>query len=142
MMSWLAANLRSSPAEIRSPGARVAAATLEDTCRYLAEVMRHWLLLRERLDPARWMEARYEDLLADPQGRTRDLARFLGLDWREEMLAHHRQGASREGGTPTYEDVTKPLYTRARGRWRNYEPWLGPHLRHLEPLVEALGYGG
>lgn len=118
----------------------VAAANPEDSCLYLEEVMGHWLFLRERLAPGRWMESRYEDLLAEPEQRTRELACFLGLDWREEMLVPHRHEAVRGGGTPTYEDVSKPLYTRARGRWRNYQAWLEPHMERLEPLLDAFGY--
>jgi hypothetical protein len=120
----------------------VAAATLEETCIYYAEVMRHWLLLRERLDPSRWMESRYEDLLADPETQTRRLAGFLNLDWRPEMLAHHqRRHEGRNVSTPTYDDVSQPLYSRSLGRWRRYEEWLAPHLHHLEPYLEAFGYG-
>lgn len=120
----------------------VAAATLEETCIYYAEVMRHWLLLRERLDPSRWMESRYEDLLADPETQTKRLAGFLNLDWRPEMLAHHqRRHERRNVSTPTYDDVSQPLYSRSLGRWRRYEEWLAPHLHHLEPYLEAFGYG-
>lgn len=118
----------------------VAAASLADSALYLKEVMRHWLLWRERLDPARWMESRYEDLLADPETRTRELAAFLGLDWRPEMLAHHHAGDARPIGTPTYDDVSKPLYTRSLGRWRNYLPWLEPHLETLAPVLDAFGW--
>lgn len=117
----------------------VAASSLEDTCRYYAEVMRHWILLRERLDPRRWMESRYEDLLADPESRTRQLAEFLGIDWRPDLLAHHK-GGGRAMGTPTYDDVSKPLYTRSLERWRNYGRWLEPHLHHLQPFMDAFGY--
>ncbi len=120
----------------------VAAATLDETCRYYAEIMRHWLLLRERLHPSRWMESRYEDLLDDPEDRTRRLAAFLGLDWRQEMLAHHLHPAAREVGTPTYDDVSKPLYRRSLERWRRYEAWLEPHLHHLAPYLRAFGYEG
>ena len=116
----------------------VAAANMEETCRGYAEVMRHWLLLRERLDRSRWMESRYEDLIADAGGQTRRLAGFLGINWRPGMLAHHRGG--RAVGTPTYDDVSKPLYTRSVERWRNYEPWLEQHLHHLQPYLDAFGY--
>lgn len=116
----------------------VASSSLGDTCRYHGEVMRHWLLLRDRLDPSRWMESRYEDLIADPMACTRRLAEFLGIDWRQEMTEHHRAGG-RVAGTPTYDDVSKPLYSRSLERWRNYAPWLEPHLGHLKPSLEAFG---
>lgn len=117
----------------------VAASSMDDSCRYYAEVMRHWLLLRERLDPGRWIESRYEDLLADPERRTRQLADFLGIGWRPELLSHD-QSTGRAVGTPTYDDVSKPLYTRSLERWRNYGPWLEPHLHHLQPFMNAFGY--
>jgi tetratricopeptide (TPR) repeat protein len=117
----------------------VAAFSMDDSCRYYGEVMRHWLLLRERLDPGRWMESRYEDLLADPGRRTRQLADFLGIGWQPELLAHHR-GGGRAIGTPTYDDVSRPLYTRSLERWRNYGPWLEPHLHQLQPFMNAFGY--
>lgn len=117
----------------------VASSSLDDSCGYYAEVMRHWILLRERMNAGRWMESRYEDLLADPERRTRHLAEFLGIGWRPELLAHHH-GDGRAMGTPTYDDVSKPLYTRSLERWRNYEPWLEPHLHHLQPLMDAFGY--
>lgn len=117
-----------------------AAATLEDTCLYYAEVMRHWLLLRDRLDPSRWFESRYEDLLAEPEAHTRRVAAFLDLEWSPDMLSHHKQSSVREVSTPTYDDVSKPLYTRSRGRWNNYRTWLEPHLHLLEPFIKAFGY--
>lgn len=119
----------------------VAALTLQDTVRAYCDVMRHWLLLRDRLCPARWCECRYEDLLARPEQETRRLAAFLGLDWTPAMLAHHqREPDARAVGTPTYHDVSQPLYTRSVARWRHYERWLEPHLKPLEPYLEAFGY--
>lgn len=118
----------------------VAAINLGDSCRYYAEVMRHWLHLREDLDPGRWFESRYEDLLAEPEEQTRRLAAFLGLDWSPDMLAHDMRASERTISTPTYDDASKPLYTRSLGRWENYRRWLEPHLHHLEPFLEAFDY--
>ncbi|GAA5482044.1 tetratricopeptide repeat-containing sulfotransferase family protein [Haloferula sargassicola] len=118
----------------------VAAAGLPETCRYYAEVLRHWLWLRDRIDPQRWMESRYEDLLSRPGVQTRRLCSFLGLEWSPGMLAHHRAAPGKDIGTPTYDDVSRPLYTRARGRWENYRRWLEPHLDLLEPYLDAFGY--
>jgi hypothetical protein len=36
--------------------------------------------------------------------------------------------------------VTKPLYTRSIGRWRNYQRYLDPGLEILDPFVKAFGY--
>ncbi len=118
----------------------VAALSIENSCRYYAEVMRHWLYLREILPPERWMESRYEDLLAAPEKQTRAVAEFLEIEWTPDMISHHKKKPDKAVSTPTYDDVSKPLYTRSKGRWRNYEKYLRPHLHYLEPYIEAFGY--
>lgn len=117
-----------------------AAIDLGETCRFYAETMRHWLFLKDRLPVSQWLESRYEDLLADPETHTRKLADFLELPWSEKMLAHHDHRGDKPVTTPTYHDVSAPLYTRALGRWRNYAAALQPHLHHLQPYLEAFGY--
>ena len=42
--------------------------------------------------------------------------------------------------SPTYEAVAQPIYTRAIGRWKNYERLLEPALETLEPFVREFGY--
>lgn len=120
----------------------VGSISLEESCRYYAEVMRHWLLLRDRLPKERWMESRYEDLLADAEGQTRRLAEFLGIEWNAGMLEHYKRKGGKAVTTPTYADVGQALYTRSRERWRNYEEELAPYMYYLEPYIEAFGYGG
>ena len=36
---------------------------------------------RQRVDSARWLEVRYEDVVADPRGRTAEILDFLDLRW-------------------------------------------------------------
>ena len=43
-----------------------------------------------RLGPERYTELRYEDLVADPEGKLRELCAFLGLDWEPGLLEYHR----------------------------------------------------
>lgn len=42
--------------------------------------------------------------------------------------------------TPSYSQVTRPVYTTSRGRWRNYETRLEPVMETLAPHVERQGY--
>ena len=42
--------------------------------------------------------------------------------------------------SPSYEAVAQPIYTRAIGRWKNYERLLEPALARLEPLIREFGY--
>ena len=118
----------------------VASSTIENSGLYYAEVMDHWLRWREILDPGRWMESRYEDLIAKPEPQARKLCEFLGLHWDPRVLQYHNQPRETPVSTPTYEDVSRPLYTRSVGRWKNYRKWLEPHLPLLQPFVKTFGY--
>ena len=104
-----------------------------------ADVMDGWLRLRDRLSIP-WLEVRYEDLVADVDGQARRLVGFLGVPWSDAVLDYQAVARGRRLLTPSHQDVTRPIFTRARGRWRRYEAQLAPVLPILAPLVEALGY--
>lgn len=106
---------------------------------FYADVMRHWLHLRDRL-PNPWLEPKYEDLASDPEPAARKVADFLGLGWDDALLDRKQRSERKAIRTPTYDDITKPITTRAVGRWKRYEAQLAPALDILAPYVEAFGY--
>jgi hypothetical protein len=65
---------------------------------------------------------------------------FLGVAWDARVLAFDEHARQKLVRSPTYADVTQKVYRRARGRWRNYQKYLEPHLPKLEPLIKAFGY--
>jgi tetratricopeptide (TPR) repeat protein len=81
------------------------------------------------------LEMRYEELVADQEGMSRQLIEFIGLDWDERCLAFHK--TERLVVTPSHEQVRRPLYTSSVGRWRHYEWAIGPLTRALGMGVEA-----
>lgn len=66
----------------------------------------------------------YEHLVENPEIGAKALIEFLGLDWEPACLDFHL--SNRRVKTASYEQVRKPIYTSSVGRWRQYEPWLGP----------------
>jgi tetratricopeptide (TPR) repeat protein len=85
---------------------------------------------------------RYEDLIAEPEAEMRALIAFLGLAWDERLLDHRRTAAGRGTiVTPSYAQVTQPLYRRAAGRWERYRPQMRDVLPILCPWAERHGYG-
>ncbi|RIK81317.1 MAG: hypothetical protein DCC68_09025 [Planctomycetota bacterium] len=113
--------------------------TIERIAERYALDMRAWLKFRDMLRTP-WAEIRYEDTVADLSGTARRALGLLGLPWDDAVLAYQQRAAKKQVLSPTYEAVTKPLYTSAIGRWRNYERQLAPVLEKLEPFVRALGY--
>ena len=113
--------------------------TLERTARRYAHDMAVWLKLREMI-PSRWLEVRYEDCVADLETESRRALQFLGLPWDPSVLQYRERLKAKAVSSPTYEAVSKPLYTSAIGRWKNYQKSLEPCLPILEPYVQAFGY--
>lgn len=90
-------------------------------------LMEHW---RRVLPPDIFYETQYEDLVADPAPRSRELIAFCGLHWDDACLAPERN--EREVRTASLWQVRQPIYKTPLARWRRYEPWLG-RLRDLIP---------
>lgn len=99
-----------------------------------------WLRWRELLAPASWIEVRYEDVVASLGTQARRTLGFLGLPWDDRVLEYRSRIAGKTVHTPTYIDVARPVYSGSIGRWRNYLPWLEPHLKVLEPFLREFGY--
>ncbi|MEQ1565028.1 MAG: sulfotransferase [Myxococcota bacterium] len=120
-------------------GAMAQFTSLDATVALYASVMGLWTERRTSL-PVPWLELRYEDLTADPEGRARELLRFLGVEWDAAVLAHHEQARTRVITTPSRYEVSRPVHRRAVGRWRAFRHHLEPVLPALAPFAEAFGY--
>jgi hypothetical protein len=93
----------------------------------------------ERL-PVDVHSVRYETLVDDPEGVSRPLFEFLGLDWEPGVLRWYEDQTGRQIETPSYRQVSQPMYRSSIGRWRRYREQLAPILERLAPFVERLGY--
>jgi tetratricopeptide (TPR) repeat protein len=113
--------------------------TMEGTAKKYAKTMQAWLKIRGMLRNP-WIEIRYEDMVADLESQARKVLDFLDLPWDERVLEYHRRAQSKHVHSPTYEAVTKPVYSSSVARWRNYATQLEPHMEILQPFVEAFGY--
>ncbi len=113
--------------------------TVENAAALYAKVMGAWLDVRDRL-PIPVLEVRYEDLVADLEAQARRLIGFLGLPWDDRVLAYRDVARAKPSLTPSRQDVTKPIFERAAGRWRRYERHLAPVLPTLAPFAAAFGY--
>lgn len=67
---------------------------------------------------------------------------FLGVDW-DDGVRNYIETAYRRGkiNTPSYNQVTQPLYTRARGRWERYREQMQPVPPTLLPWAKRFEYG-
>ena len=113
---------------------------LDSTVKLYCDAMALWLLYRERL-PLNHIMLRYEDLVSRPEAELRRLLEFLHMPWSPSVLDHAAQALKRGRiPTPSYRQVSQPIYQSARDRWRRYGAYLAPHLSALEPYIRAFGY--
>ncbi len=89
-------------------------------------LMDHW---RSAL-PLPVHDVRYERLIDDQEGTSRDLIDFLGLDWDPACLAFHE--TRRAVQSASFWQVRQPLYASSVGRGHRYR-------HHLEALTDILG---
>ena len=79
-------------------------------------------------------------MVEDLESVARRTLEFLELPWDDQVLGFDEHARKKLVRSPTYADVTQKVFSRARGRWRNYQKYLEPHLDTLEPHLKALGY--
>ena len=113
--------------------------TLEDTAAFYSQVMDICLSGEETL-PLSFFRLRYEDLVADLEGRARAVAAFLGLAFDPRMLDFAETARRRGIMTPSAAQVARGLYRSGMGQWRAYRAALGPAMPILEPWIARLGY--
>ena len=113
--------------------------TLKSSALFYAAVMDLWQRYEPVL-PLSVHRVRYEDLIADFEGETRRMLAFLGLAWDDAVLAYAERAKGKAIATPSYHQVTQPIYSRSVGRWRNYRAAFADVLPILEPWLAAFNY--
>ena len=81
----------------------------------------HW---RRVLPPDRFIEIDYEELTSAPEPVIRRIIAACGLAWHDVCL--RPESNPRSVNTPSKWQARQPIYRTSVGRWRRYEPWLGP----------------
>ncbi len=114
--------------------------SLNGTAATYERIMGLWRRYEEVL-PITAHRVRYEDVVDDLEGEARRLLDFLGLEWDQAVLDFAAHARNRDRiATPSYHQVTQPIYRDARYRWQRYEAHLQPIKNRLAPFVEYFGY--
>ncbi|MBB3859627.1 putative Zn-dependent protease [Novosphingobium hassiacum] len=77
----------------------------------------------------------YEDMVADTEAQVRRVLAYLGLPFEAGCLEFYNN--DRAVRTASSEQVRKPIFRDGLDQWRNYEPWLGPLVEALGPVLPA-----
>ncbi len=77
----------------------------------------------------------YETLVEHTESEVRRLLDYCGLDFDERCLRFYEN--DRAVRTASSEQVRQPIYRDGVDHWRHYEPWLGPLVQALGPVLDA-----
>lgn len=113
--------------------------TIEGAAAYYDAVMTVGETYLTRL-PIETVRIRYEDLVADFEGRTRELCEFLGVPWADHLKNFAQTATKRMVATPSSTQVGRGLYEGGAGQWRRYAFAIEPVLPTLRPWIEKFGY--
>jgi tetratricopeptide (TPR) repeat protein len=114
--------------------------SFEHLAKHYADLMDIWLAVRE-WEGFAWLEVRYEDTVAALEKEGRRVTEFLGLAWEAGQTRFYEKSRTKQLYSPTYQDVTRPVYSRSVARWHAYEKYLAPILPALESYCRKFGYG-
>jgi hypothetical protein len=113
--------------------------SLEGTVQEYTSLMGFWKAMAPRMRNP-YLEVRYEDMVEDLESVSRRTLEFLGVPWDAGVLHFDEHARKKLVRSPTYADVTKPVFKGSVGRWRNYQRYFEPLQEKLEPFVRAFGY--
>jgi len=113
--------------------------SLERTVKHYTDLMDVWLRLRD-LGGFDWIETRYEDVVNQLETEGQRVTKFLGLEWSPRQADFHKTAREKPVFAPNYNEVARPVYQSAVGRWRHYAEALAPYQEKLAPYYRAFGY--
>ncbi len=67
---------------------------------------------------------------------------FIGVGWDDAVLHYWTHAQAHRGGstTPSYGQVSKPIYRTSAERWKGYSQHLRPIMDRLRPFMVRFGY--
>lgn len=113
--------------------------SIADTVALYVRTMELWQIYQDKL-PISVHTVRYDAMVDDVEAETRKVCDFIGVPWQQSQ-ADFAAHALRRGKihTPSYEQVSQPIYRGALGRWEKYREYFEPHLPALQPYIDKYG---
>jgi hypothetical protein len=88
-------------------------------------IMEHW----SKTLPRPLLDVDYESVVDDLEGNARRIVQWCGLEWEPRCLEFYN--TQRVIHTASMDQVRRPIYRSALGRWKPYETLLGPMFARL-----------
>ena len=84
---------------------------------------------------------KYEETIKNFETSTKEIFKFLNLKWNSETKNFYNVAKNRTDiSTPSYNQVTSPLYEKSINRWRNYKLEFKNAKKYLDKWVNEFKY--
>ena len=112
---------------------------IKDSAKMYDLVMKLWEIYKSKLS-IDFHTIKYEDLISNFKGSVSNLLKFLDLPWSDEVSEFYKTSQKRGIiATPSYNQVSQPLYSKSIGRWKNYKNELIEGKQYLESWIKKYG---
>lgn len=111
------------------------------TAELYARTLQWWLHIKPMLS-MEVMTFRYEDGVTDFQATFSRVFEFLGLAWHAEASEFYKQAGQKFIASPSFDQVSQPLYATSVGRWRYYAAEFDTIADLLMPYIQTFTYLG
>ena len=103
-------------------------------------VMKLWKIYLKNF-PINFHYIKYEDVVIDFEKTTKKIFKFLNLDWSNKAKDFYKTAKDRiDISTPSYNQVTSPLYLKSMNRWKNYEENFKDVKNNLQKWIHEFDY--
>ena len=94
-----------------------------------------------KIFPINFHYIKYEDVVTDFEKTTKKIFKFLNLDWSNKAKDFYKTAKDRiDISTPSYNQVTSPLYLKSMNRWKNYEENFKDVKNNLQKWIHEFEY--
>ena len=113
---------------------------LDDAAHLYDAVMKLWTQYTS-IFSINYHEVKYENLIENFEPTVRSILNFLELSWDDSVLNYLITAKKRDRiTTPSYYQVTKPIYSYAIGRWQRYRKQTSNIYPILEGWIKKFNY--
>ena len=113
---------------------------LDDAAHLYDAVMNLWTQYTS-IFSINYHEVKYENLIENFEPTVRSILNFLELSWDDAVLNYLITAKKRDRiATPSYSQVTKPIYSYAIGRWQRYKKQTSNIYPILEGWIKKFNY--
>ena len=113
---------------------------LKDAARLYDYVMSLWIQYLS-IFKINYCEVKYENIIKDFKPTVSSVLKFLNLSWNNSVVGYSTTAKERDNiATPSYNQVTKPLYSHASGRWKRYDNQMSNIDPFLKKWLEKYNY--